>query len=246
MRFVSGLLIGVWRGWMAHHSRSSPVIGAGKPGDAISGECQDHRRAATRTAGPNELRSRALERTVEISTLGRCAVDGVTVSSRRAVELTALLVLSESHAQRDWLMANLFEGDPAPSSLPTLALRARKAGLPVRYERNQGSYWLTGTVSCDAASVLGLLRERRIEEALDRYTGPFLPMSHSPFAMEVRATVENALVTAVLGRADLDLMVRADRMVKHPKLSEELVRRGADRTVVSLSRSWLYSLDAVG
>ncbi|MGW5875103.1 hypothetical protein ACWFMI_00925 [Nocardiopsis terrae] len=187
-----------------------------------------------------------MEESVEISTLGRCAVDGVAVPSRRAVELTALLVLSGGRAQRDWLMANLFEGDPAPSSLPTLALRARKVGLPVRYDRDQGFYWLEEEVACDVARVLGLLREGMVDEALDRYTGPFLPMSHSPFAMEVRATVENTVVRAVLDRADLELMVRADRLVKHPELSEELVRRNADTTIVSLSRSWLHSLEAVG
>ncbi|MCY9786283.1 hypothetical protein KIK06_20525 [Nocardiopsis sp. EMB25] len=187
-----------------------------------------------------------MERTVEISTLGSCAVDGVTVPSRRAVELTALLVLSGGRAQRDWMMVNLFEGDPAPSSLPTLALRARKIGLPVRYDRLRGSYWLEEGVSCDVAEVLGLLRSGGTEEALDRYPGPFLPASHSPFAVEVRATVENALVKAVLKRADLDLMTRADRVVKHPVLSEELVRRGADTATVSLSRSWLNALEAVG
>ena len=40
------------------------------------------------------IRSPTLERTVEISTLGRCSVNGVDVPSRRAVELAALLVLS--------------------------------------------------------------------------------------------------------------------------------------------------------
>ncbi|MEU1898073.1 hypothetical protein ABZ512_06815 [Nocardiopsis dassonvillei] len=187
-----------------------------------------------------------MDGTVEISTLGRCAVNGVTVQSRRAVELVALLVLSAGQAQRDWLMVNLFEGDPAPSSLPTLALRARKIGLPVRYDRLRGFYWLEESVRCDVNDVLTLLREGRTEEALDRYTGPFLPASHSPFAMEVRAAVENSVVRAVLDRADVDLMTRADRVVKHPELSEEIVRRGADTAAVSLSRSWLTALEAVG
>lgn len=187
-----------------------------------------------------------MERTVEISTLGRCSVNGADVPSRRAVELVALLALSGGRAQRDWLMVNLFEGDPAPSSLPTLALRARKVGLPVQYNRDQGFYWLEGEVNCDIADILGLLRERRVEEALDRYTGPFLPASHSPFAMEVRATVENTIVKAVLELSDLELMVRADRLVKHPELSEELVRRDAGPTAASLSRSWLNALEAVG
>ena len=187
-----------------------------------------------------------MERTVEISTLGRCAVDGVDVQSRRAVELAALLALSGGRAQRDWLMMNLFEGDPAPSSLPTLALRARKVGLPVRYDRFRGFYWLEDGARCDVVDVLDLLKEKRTEEAMDRYTGPFLPSSHSPFATETRASVENAIVQAVLERSDIDLMARADRVVKHPELSEELVRRGADAATVSLSRSWLSALGAAG
>lgn len=187
-----------------------------------------------------------MERTVEISTLGRCSVNGVDVPSRRAVELAALLVLSGGRAQRDWLMMNLFEGDPAPSSLPTLALRARKAGLPVQYNRTQGFYWLEGEVSCDIAVILELLEESRVEEALDRCTGPFLPASHSPFAMEMRTTVEQAMVKAVLELSDLELMVRADRLVKHPELSAELVSRDAWTTTTSLSRSWLNALETVG
>ncbi|WP_017569533.1 hypothetical protein [Nocardiopsis halotolerans] len=185
-----------------------------------------------------------MERTVEISTLGRCAVNGVNVQSRRAVELAALLALSGGRAQRDWLMTNLFESDPSPSSLPTLALRARKVGLPVRYDRFRGFYWLEDGARCDVVDILALLQEKRIEEALDRYTGPFLPGSHSPFAVEARASVENAIVRAVLEQADVDLMARADRVVKHPELSEELVRRGADTATVSLSRSWLAALAA--
>ena len=38
-------------------------------------------------------------------------------------------------------MMNLFEG-PGSLQPSTLALRARKAGLPIQYNQEQGFYWL--------------------------------------------------------------------------------------------------------
>ena len=183
---------------------------------------------------------------VEVSTLGRCAVDGTAVANRRAVELAALVALSNGRVHRDRVLVELFEADPAPSSLPTLAMRARRAGIPLGYDRNRACYVLDGAVRFDVVELLRLARAGKPEQALDLYAGPFLPISQSPFAMDTRASVEGALVRAVLDRGDVALMTRADRLVKHPELSEELVRRGTDPATVSLSRSWLSGLGFPG
>lgn len=184
------------------------------------------------------------DRTVQ--TLGGCRVDGVPVKYGRALELVALLSLSKGAAPRDWVLATLFEEDPALSSLPTLALRARKMGLDVRYDRERAFYHLEGDVHCDVTDVLRLLDEGRVEEALTLYHGPFLGKSYSPFASQTRDHVEQRIVRCVIDSGDLRLIEEADRVIKHPELSEELVRLGGDNVSASLSRSWLSGLRAVG
>src|SRR5690606_22962682 len=179
-----------------------------------------------------------------VETLGGCRVDGVPVRHGRALELVAVLALAKGSAPRDWLLSTLFEGDPAPSSLPTLALRARKLGIDVRYDRDRCCYLLAGEVRCDVVEVLELVEEGRLAEAVARYRGPFLPKSYSPFAVQMRASLEERLVRAALLSDDVALMASVDRVVKHPELSQELVRRGGDAVVVSLSRSWLAGLEA--
>lgn len=179
----------------------------------------------------------------EVQTLGGCRVDGVPVRHGRALELVAVLVLSRGTAPRDWLLSTLFEGDPASSSLPTLALRARKLGLDVRYDRDRGLYHLAGRIRCDVAELLSLLDEGRLDEALALYRGPFLTKSYSPFATQTRDHVEQRIVRAAIDSGDVELMEAADRVVKHPELSQELVRRGGDQVSASLSRSWLVGLE---
>ncbi|USY19927.1 hypothetical protein NE857_32680 [Nocardiopsis exhalans] len=179
----------------------------------------------------------------EVQTLGGCRVDGVPVRYGRALELVAVLVLSHGTAPRDWLLSTLFEGDPAPSSLPTLALRARKLGLDVRYDRDRRFYHLEGRVRCDVAELLSRLEEGRLKEALELYRGPFLTKSHSPFAAQTRDHVDQRIVRAAIDSGDVALMEAADRIVKHPELSQELVRRGGDQISASLGRSWLMGLE---
>ncbi|WP_116246389.1 hypothetical protein [Nocardiopsis sp. FIRDI 009] len=180
-----------------------------------------------------------------VQTLGCCRVDGAPVKHGRALELVAVLALSNGSAPRDWLLTSLFEGDPAPSSLPTLALRARKMGIDVRYDRDRAVYHLEGTVRCDVAEVLGLLEEGRLAEALTLYGGPFLSRSYSPFAVQTRDHVEQRIVRVAIDSGDIQLIEAADRLVKHPELGEELVRRGGDKVSAALSRSWLSGLEAV-
>ena len=64
--------------------------------------------------------------------------------------------------------------------------------------------------------------------------------------MEMRTTVEQAMVKAVLELSDLELMVRADRLVKHPELSAELVSRDAWTTTTSLEAFLAHALETVG
>ena len=153
----------------------------------------------------------------------------------------AVLALAKGSAPRDWLLSTLFEGDPAPSSLPTLALRARKLGIDVRYDRDRCCYLLAGEVRCDVVEVLELVEEGRLAEAVARYRGPFLPKSYSPFAVQMRASLEERLVRAALLSDDVALMASVDRSTR---AQPELVRRGGDAVVVSLSRSWLAGLEA--
>ncbi|GHC96575.1 hypothetical protein GCM10007079_49390 [Nocardiopsis terrae] len=178
-----------------------------------------------------------------VRTLGQCAVNGTPVRSRRAVELVTVLALAGGSAPRDWLLANLFEGDPAPSSLPTLALRARKLGLDVRYHGDRFTYQLESWVECDVVELLARIDEGRIADALALYRGPFLPRSQSPFAVEIRASVESRTVSAAVRTGDPAVMAAADRVIKHPALSAALLRESGDTAAVSLSRSWLARLE---
>ncbi|MBB6118413.1 hypothetical protein [Nocardiopsis algeriensis] len=57
--------------------------------------------------------------------------------------------------------------------------------------------------------------------------------------------MEQRIARTAIDSDDLALIEAADRVVKHPELSEELVRRGKDRISASLSRSWLAGLEAV-
>lgn len=182
----------------------------------------------------------------KIRTLGGCQVDGNAVRYSRPVELVAALALSGGRVQRDWLLSTLFERDPSPSSLPTIALRARKLGVDVRYDRDTRCFELVGDVDCDVVVLTRRLKQGRLMEALDMYRGPFLSKSHSPFAMDMRASLESQLVSAVIRSGDVEAMSIADRSIKHPELSEFLVRRSADPVRVSLNRSWLAGLEPVG
>lgn len=180
-----------------------------------------------------------------VRTLGQVGVNGVAVAHGRAVELIAALSLAGGSLSRDWLLSSLFEQDPSPSSLPTLAMRARKLGVDVVYDSSRCMYHLRDYLTVDVTEVFAWLKRGRTAEAVAFYQGPFMPRSHSPFAVETRASLENALVRAVLAEGDVELMARIDRHVKHPELSERLIACSDDPTTVSLNRSWLKALDVV-
>lgn len=181
-------------------------------------------------------------RVMRVQTLGGIRVDGAPARSGRALELVAILALSGGVAPRDWLLENLFETPPSPSSLPTLAMRARRLGLDVAYDMDRCRYRLAGRVSCDVVEVLDLLREGCISDVLKVYHGPFIPRSHSPFAMGIRGELEKRMSDAAIRSSDSRVMIAVDRVVKHPELSMALLRSDSDPSTVSLSRSWLGTL----
>ncbi|MDE3723093.1 BTAD domain-containing putative transcriptional regulator [Nocardiopsis sp. N85] len=162
-----------------------------------------------------------------LETLGGCRVDGRPVRHRRAAELAAALVLSDGAAPRDWLSAVLFEEDPSPSSLPTLAMRARRIGLDVRYERESGAYRIGEEIRCDVVEFLFLLSHGYVAQALELYKGPFLARSDSPFAVQTRAHLEQRVVEAVMDSGDTRLLTAAGRVVRHPAVQRELSRHVA-------------------
>src|SRR5690606_33321179 len=108
-----------------------------------------------------------------VDVLGGCRIDGVPVSSARAVELVVALAVSGGSAPRDWLLSVLFDADPAPSSLPTLALRARTLGLTVEYRPDRHSYALMTPVECDLAEFFKEMKSGDPRRALSLYHGPF-------------------------------------------------------------------------
>ncbi|WP_017581507.1 hypothetical protein [Nocardiopsis valliformis] len=171
-----------------------------------------------------------------VQTLGECRVNGQPVRHRRAVELSAALVLSDGAAPRDWLLSVLFEGEASPSSLPTLAMRARKLGLEVQYEREIGAYRIDEDVRCDVAEFLFLLSQGYLAQALEMYKGPFMARSTSPFAVQTRAQLERHIVRSVVECDDIRLVEAADRVVTSPELTRELARRGAQRVAAPMTR----------
>src|SRR5690606_28961736 len=145
-----------------------------------------------------------------VDVLGGCRIDGVPVSSARAVELVVALAVSGGSAPRDWLLSVLFDADPAPSSLPTLALRARTLGLTVEYRPDRHSYALMTPVECDLAEFFKEMKSGDPRRALSLYHGPFMPRSHSPFASGMRSSIE-ALFSTAAENGDTAFLTEADR-----------------------------------
>ncbi|MFC4565263.1 hypothetical protein ACFO4E_25700 [Nocardiopsis mangrovi] len=175
-------------------------------------------------------------------TLGDCRVDGCRVSNARAVELVVAVALAGGSAPRDWLISQLFEKDPAPSSLPTLAMRARNLGLGITYSADRHAYSLQSPVECDIIDLFDHVKTGDLAKALDLYRGPFMPRSHSPFATELRASAESLVADAVATNGDPVLLRTADRLIKHPAISRLIVSLGTDPIATALSRSWLLGL----
>lgn len=177
-----------------------------------------------------------------LETLGKARVGGSPTTSKRALELVTVICLSGGSAPRDWLTENLYEVPPAPSSLPTLALRARKLGIKVEYESDLSRYFLKTQVECDVTLLLSYLQKQRVADALSLYKGPFLTSSQSPFATQIRIFLENKIVRSTIATENPSLMIQADKVIKHPELSEALIRFLPDSVEASLSRSWLSTI----
>ncbi|UQA94460.1 hypothetical protein [Streptomyces halobius] len=177
----------------------------------------------------------------KINVLGRFAVDGKPVASSKTMEFVTALASAGGSMSRDGLHHRIYERDVSASTLPTLAYRARKLGIDVRYETLGRRYVLTQSVSVDALMVLGLLKAGKPAEALILYQGPCLPECDSPFAVSLRQKLESQLVRSVLDSGDQDLIRAASRLIDHWELAEPAAA-GDDPLSAVLSHSYLRSM----
>lgn len=177
-----------------------------------------------------------------LRTLGACEVNGRVTAHLRPVELVVALATAEGSLHRDWLIDALFNGEAAPSSLPTLAYRARKIGLPVEYNPRQQVYTLTSDLSIDALNVLVMAENGDIAGILNSYQGPFLAPSESPFSMEMRRTLEETVCRVAIASGDPYWIYRASLLVKDPRLAVSLARHGLSGQADILRRAHLRTL----
>ena len=189
-------------------------------------------------AGNTEDRTRVGAKP-DIQTLGKISFKGKIIRNERPLELIVMLILSSRPTPTEWLTRGLFEGYSSPSSLPTLVLRARKLGFDVTYDSGIRGYGLNTDFTCDVVEVFEHLRKERPDKALELYNGPFMPKSTSPFAVELRKSLENKIVASTISTGDIDLITKADHYIKHTDLCRELVRVSTDPISVSLNRAWL-------
>jgi hypothetical protein len=175
-----------------------------------------------------------------IEILGTCSVDGIPVRTVRAIEFVTALAIAGGRMRREALRDRVYERDVADSTLPTLAYRARRLGLDVRYERDRRQFRLVATPEIDALVVLDLIGAGRIDEALGRYGGPCLPTSCSPLAEALRFSIESRLAAGVARTGDHALIERAARRIDCWSLAEHAMR-GPDGAAAVLGRSYLQS-----
>ncbi|WP_190108183.1 hypothetical protein [Streptomyces cinnamoneus] len=178
---------------------------------------------------------------INISVLGRYEVAGRPVTSSKTMEFITALAAAGGSMSRDGLHHRIYERDVSASTLPTLAYRARRLGIDVRYEPLGRRYVLGKPVTVDALKVLGLLKAGRPTDALVLYHGPCLPECDSPFALSLRQTLEDQLVRAVLDSGDQELVKAASRMIDHWELAEPTAA-GDDPFSAVLSDSYLRSM----
>lgn len=178
---------------------------------------------------------------LRVSILGRCEVNGHRVTHSKAMEFITVLAAAGGSMSRDGLHHRIYERDISVSTLPTLAYRARRLGISVRYEALGRRYSLAESVTVDALEVLRLLKEGKAADALILYRGPCLPESDSPFVVSLRQTIEDKLVRAVLDSGDQELIKAASRMIDHWELAEPAAV-GDDPFSAVLSDAYLRSM----
>ncbi|WP_079176689.1 MULTISPECIES: hypothetical protein [Streptomyces] len=163
------------------------------------------------------------------------------MTGSKTIEFITALAAAGGAMSRDGLHHRIYERDVSTSTLPTLAYRARKLGIAVRYQTLGRRYVLDGPVAVDALTVLALVKARRPADALLLYQGPCLPDCDSPFAVSLRQTVEDRLVRAVLDSGDQELVRATSRLIDHWELAEPAAT-GDDPFSAVLSDSYLRSM----
>jgi hypothetical protein len=156
-------------------------------------------------------RPRAAVADVRLTALGRdCAlaeIDGRTLRLRpRHSEIVVLLALAARGLSGPRLAVELSEADINPVTLRAEMSRLRTLlgdGL-----LGSQPYALRRPVTSDFATVLDLLAEGRVGEAVAAYSGPLLPDSEAPAIVDYRSMLEEQLRAEVLASTDAMVLRR--------------------------------------
>ena len=148
---------------------------------------------------------------VRLTALGRdCAlvgIDGRTLRLRpRHSEIVVLLALAGGGLSGPRLAVELSEADIRPVTLRAEMSRLRTLlgdGL-----LGSQPYALRRPVRSDFATVLDLLADGRVGEAVAAYSGPLLPDSEAPAIVDYRSMLEEQLRAEVLASADANVLRR--------------------------------------
>jgi hypothetical protein len=148
---------------------------------------------------------------VRLAALGRdCAlveIDGRTVRLRpRHSEIIVLLALAGGGLSGPRLAVELSEAEIRPVTLRAEMSRLRAllgGGL-----LGSQPYALRQPVTSDFATVLGLLADGRVAEAVAAYPGPLLPASEAPAIAGYRSMLEEQLRAEVLASTDAGVLRR--------------------------------------
>jgi hypothetical protein len=125
--------------------------------------------------------------------------------TRRHGELLALLLLRPEGWTAEQLSIELLGDFGKPVTIRAEISRLRRL---IGSRLTAQPYRLAGPVTADFLEVESLTREGRLEEALDRYAGDFLPTSDVPALTEVRRRLEMLLRSAVLASGDAAVLER--------------------------------------
>lgn len=164
------------------------LLGGGRPEIAML-------RAMFRTSDPE----------VQLQLLGNrsvCGVNGIVQMSLRSAELIAVLAHRPSGVRSEELAVALY-GDAA--NVGTLKAAVSRARRYIKIDG--GPYRIGSSFRADHVEVLDLLRNNRVQGALELYRGPLLPESQAPAIVELREHLEEAMRQAVLSSEDPDTII---------------------------------------
>jgi hypothetical protein len=146
---------------------------------------------------------------IRLAALGRdnalAEVDGRIVRLRlRHSEIAVLLALAAGGLPGPRLAVRLSEEEIQPVTLRAEMSRLRTAlgGEPL----GSHPYAFCRPVTLDFATVLGLLDQGRVADAVAAYQGPLLPSSEAPAIVEHRAALDRQLRAEVLASGDAALL----------------------------------------